>query len=261
MPSFNFERIQRETFVELIEYHPQLDSTSNLATQLLQSQNELPLPCLVIADEQTAGRGRGGNSWWSSGGAITFSLVVDIQSMASSVDALSFVSLMAGLAVARFADERLDQPAAGIKWPNDVLIDRRKLAGILVENPVIGSGQLVIGIGVNVNNSFSVAPTELQSIATSLFDLTGKTFDLTDSVISILRQFELVSQTSREDLLNEFASRDVLKGVPVTVQSGAQDCTGICNGIDGSGALLLIDGTQMRAIHGGVFKSIEWPAD
>lgn len=257
MSVFDLDRIQRDTFVEHVEFHARLNSTSDLAAEILAHAN-LSLPLLVLAEEQTAGRGRGGNSWWSTGGAITMSLVIDINCVASSVDVLSFLSLMTGLAVCRVADERLNEPLAGIKWPNDVLINRRKLAGILVENPIVGSGRLVIGIGVNVNNSFAVAPTELQTIATSLFDLTGRSFDMTDCVISILRQIELVTQTARDDLLSEFASRDVLKGNRVSVDSGRQAVSGVCNGIDRSGALLLIDGDQMRPIRSGVIQSIDW---
>jgi len=257
MPVFDLDRIQKQTFVEQIEFHAKLNSTSDLATELIGHAN-LPLPLLVLTEEQTAGRGRGGNSWWSAGGAITMSLIIDIDNVASSVDVLSFLSLMTGLAVCRVVDERLDEAGAGLKWPNDVLINRRKVAGILVENPVVGSGRLVVGIGMNVNNSFAGAPTELQSIATSLFDLTGRSFDLTECLVSTLRHFELVIQTSRDDLLTEFASRDVLRGSRVRVESGQQTVSGVCNGIDRSGALMLIDGDQMRPIRSGVIQSIDW---
>ena len=86
--------IQAETFIRFVEYRPTTDSTNRLALELLRG--EVELPALIIADEQTAGRGRGANAWWSAAGALTFTVAVRRDEAAST---LPPYSLVAGLAV------------------------------------------------------------------------------------------------------------------------------------------------------------------
>src|SRR5262245_48689583 len=96
--SFDFDRIRRETLVRQVEFHQEIGSTNTRALELVAAEHLIPL--LVLADRQTAGRGRGKNRWWSGEGALTFSLVIDAAAAGISANRWPNVSLAAGLAVA-----------------------------------------------------------------------------------------------------------------------------------------------------------------
>ena len=165
---FDIDRILRETFVARAEYHPSIGSTNDRAAECAaQSAGELPL--LVLADQQTAGRGRGANRWWTGPGALAFSLLLDGRTVAVGGNRSPLVALAAAVAVVDAVAPLLPEHPLGIHWPNDVMVGRRKLAGILIE--VLPDGRHVVGIGLNTNNTLADAPAELQSRAVTLRDL------------------------------------------------------------------------------------------
>src|SRR5690606_23569450 len=129
---FDLQRIRDETLVRTIDFHWELDSTNSQAIRMLE-QSELPTPLLVLAETQTQGRGRGQNRWWSAPGALTCTLVAPLDKLPA--DRLPQVSLTTGLAVCQAVESLAPQADLGIKWPNDVYLDDRKLAGILIELP------------------------------------------------------------------------------------------------------------------------------
>ncbi|MEM1305496.1 MAG: biotin--[acetyl-CoA-carboxylase] ligase, partial [Planctomycetota bacterium] len=173
--------LRRDTFVATIEQHDELGSTSDRALELCRSG--LPaLPALVYAERQTAGRGRQGKSWWSAEGGLTFSLVVDPRSLGLAEEHQSAVAFRVGVAVTQALAEtwppRQNRPAMDcwVKWPNDVCVGWRKVAGVLVEAPVApcGTRPLVIGVGINLNNLSADAPLELQTRVASVQELVGR---------------------------------------------------------------------------------------
>ncbi len=195
--NMDINRILRETFVVEIEHREELGSTNDRALQRAK-QGATRLPLLVIADRQTAGRGRGGNRWWTGPGSLAFSLLLESAAVEGKEDASTLalgrqlncrpndfdsrprglncgpdnlVSLAAGMAVAETIKPLLGNKEIGILWPNDVIAAGRKLAGILVE--VLTDGRTVIGIGINTNVSMADVPAELLPIATTLLELTG----------------------------------------------------------------------------------------
>lgn len=124
------------------------------------------LPLVVFADCQTAGRGRSGRSWYSDEGVLTFSVVFDCSGWPKP---LSQIALVSGIAVADAVQSRLEpQYRASVKWPNDVYVGERKVAGILVESIGGATQRLVVGIGVNVSTVFARADGDVQRRATSL---------------------------------------------------------------------------------------------
>ena len=153
--AFDLQRVREETWVRQIDFHWELASTNSQAL-LRADQPETQTPLLVLAESQTAGRGRGAHHWWSTTGSLTFSLLTGLEK--ALAERTSLLSLTVGLAVCQ-AIERL-APAAdvGLKWPNDVCLSGRKLAGILIELPVCEPPRVVLGVGINVNNSFRGAP-------------------------------------------------------------------------------------------------------
>jgi len=177
---FDSARIVRESFVQQVRYHETIDSTNDDALEFCRN-NPCPVPLLVVTSRQTAGRGRSSNQWWSTTGALTCSLVIRPDDFGIAEREWPKASLTTGLSICLALDTLAGEQEVSLKWPNDVWMNRRKICGILIE---VGGRRpaptLVIGIGINVNNSFSGAPDELREIATSLVDTTGTVFDLTE---------------------------------------------------------------------------------
>lgn len=259
MPSFDLNRLQQKTSLRHVEYHETLDSTNKLAAELLP--NLLPLcPALVLSATQTAGRGRGSNSWWANTGALTFSLVVNVARLNLASERLSLVSLATGIAVRKSIAALVPDSVVTIKWPNDVLLNERKVCGILTEQlSVEGQSALIIGVGINVNNSLQGAPDEVRQRATSMFDSTGQSIDLTEILISILNAIDSaindLSSRSRM-LLSELNRHSILNGRLVTLQAGDELTTGQCQGIDEDGGLVLNTESGFRSMIAGTV--VKW---
>jgi BirA family transcriptional regulator, biotin operon repressor / biotin---[acetyl-CoA-carboxylase] ligase len=251
-----FDRIITKTFIAQVEHYPSLPSTNDWAKQqALEKQGELPL--LVIADQQTAGRGRGKNVWWSATGSLTFSLLLPPTTWAKGDDRSPLVALAAAVAVVDTVAPLLPGRKVGIHWPNDVYVDAGKLSGILVE--VLPDRHCVVGIGLNTNNSLAKAPPELQHKAASLIDLTGRRHDQTEILIVLLknleRQFQQLTIDPKEIGLR--ADRLCLqRGETLTLQLGQQLYTGCCAGIDADGALLLEMPEGEKSFYSGVIIAL-----
>ena len=183
----DLQRILDETFAAELQYHDRADSTNDLAlAQAACYRGKLPLA--ILAEEQLGGRGRGANSWWADRGALTFSLLLDAAGDLLPQRSWPTASLLTGLAVAEACDQFVPAAKVGIKWPNDVFVEGRKVCGILVEPARDAPERLVLGIGVNVNNSTRHAPPELRSTATALCDVAGREISLPAVMIGILNR-------------------------------------------------------------------------
>lgn len=152
MPTFDLRDLKQIEGLGTIIHQTEMSSTSDVAKEiLLVSFMEVAFPMLVICDRQTSGRGQPGKSWLSNEQSLTFTWCVHIESVPQANRPL--LPLIAGVSVCE-ALESIGISDAKLKWPNDVLIDRKKVCGILVEK--IGSGNdswFLIGIGINVNQS------------------------------------------------------------------------------------------------------------
>ncbi|MCY2988605.1 MAG: biotin--[acetyl-CoA-carboxylase] ligase [Planctomycetota bacterium] len=252
-PLFDLERLRRETFLRRIEYREELASTNDLALELARRDDVL-LPLLVLVERQTAGRGRGDHHWWSAAGALTFSILIDIDRERLAPERRPLVSLTTALAIGEALELLVPDADIGLKWPNDVLIQSRKVCGVLLESPSRSGGRMVVGIGLNVNNSLALALVELQQKATSLSDAAQRNFDLTDVLILVLRRFADLFErlaTHRLNLRELWTPRCVLTGRVVQLQVGRQSLSGICRGIDDRGALLLETPSGLERCHSG----------
>jgi BirA family biotin operon repressor/biotin-[acetyl-CoA-carboxylase] ligase len=243
------------TVIKHLERHAELDSTNNRAA-LLAAEANLPLPALVVAERQTAGRGRGSNAWWSSAGALTFSLLIDASHDLSPAR-WPLVSLGAAIAVANVLEGLLPERDIRLKWPNDVFANGRKICGILVEAPPVRPARLVVGIGLNVNNSLRAAPEEIRARATSCCDESSASFDpervLELVVEETLAQIEAVASGAL-NLAERWSPRCLLAGRQVVIGTPATDVRGTCQGIDAEGALLVQTGGEVRRLFAGVVK-------
>lgn len=220
------------------------------------------LPAAVVADRQTAGRGRRGAGWWQPPGGLVVSLVVDAA--ASSIEgARPIWSLACGVAVAETI--RLLEPEVEphVHWPNDVHVAGRKLAGILVETA--RGGRAIFGIGVNTSGSAADAPEGLRPRVATLPDLTGR---------PLARQRFLAAFVPR--LIDLLAAADMpaavtrryrplcgLTGRHVRVHAGEHVHEGVCRGIADDGGLLVETISGRVVIRSGSLAApgTEWRGD
>lgn len=197
------------------------------------AESGAPGGLVLLALKQTAGRGRRGAAWFApEGESLAFSILIRPQEPKALWPRLA---LATGLAVAEAAESF--GPAIGIKWPNDIWIGRRKLAGILVE---AGADYAIIGIGLNVNTSGF--PPEVADIATSLKIETGRTLSRSDVLAAIIRRFaihHLRIGASFNELLDSVRLRCVLTGHPVSLITASGPRTGTVHGIAPGGELQL----------------------
>jgi BirA family biotin operon repressor/biotin-[acetyl-CoA-carboxylase] ligase len=249
----DLDMICRSTFVEQIEFHPTIDSTNNRALAVAGEPGILTSR-LILTEVQTGGRGRGANRWWASRGALTFSLLIRTDSVPLPPQRLPLASLTVGLAVCEALEEMLSLPDIRIKWPNDVYIGLRKVGGILIELPPGVPELLVIGIGINVNNSMQRAPDELRSSVIALCDASGNILSLQQVLLPVLVRLQTrlaaVDQHNTE-LMDHWRSRCLLTNRTVQVVSPARRIEGLCRGIDHEGALLIETQDRLERCFGG----------
>jgi BirA family transcriptional regulator, biotin operon repressor / biotin---[acetyl-CoA-carboxylase] ligase len=239
-------------------------STNVLALEAAQAG--APHGCVWVADEQTAGRGRGGHGWHSVAGDGLYVSVL-LRPQMALLDAL-WLSLATGLTV-QAAITTITGLAVDIRWPNDILLGGRKCGGVLVETSVAASQSdapamlryAVIGVGINVNHeSF---PAELEDIATSLRRESGKTSAREDVLVEFLRalekeigllEAELRGRHTGPGLLQRFGEASSwVRGKHVLVDEGG-GYTGVTDGLDMRGFLRVAgdDGVLRTVLSGGV---------
>ncbi|GAB4145774.1 MAG: hypothetical protein Tsb009_18100 [Planctomycetaceae bacterium] len=251
MTTETLKRILDETWIRSAEFHPTIDSTNTRAIQRLADAD---LPLLIWADAQSAGRGRGNHRWWSAEGSLTFSVVIDEISTGHCVGRDPRTALIAGLAVAETLKAIASDQTVQLKWPNDVWLNGRKICGILVEVPPVHQDAAVIGVGLNVNNSLASLPKDIRQAATSLIDSTSRMFDREELLITFLGQLKshiLLLKGRDDSFANAWNSFCGLTGRTICVENGDRIQRGQCLGIDGSGALILQQGTGISQIISG----------
>ncbi len=256
---FDLHRIRAETFVRELDFHWEIDSTNTHALQQAES-GEPQLPLLVLAERQTQGRGRGVNRWWSSDGSLTFSLMMPLESLPP--ERIPCLSLTVGLALCRVVEQFSPQADVALKWPNDVYLDGRKLAGILIELPARRPPRAVVGIGINVNNSTRSAPEDLALRCLALCDALGHTLELQEVLVQCLLQIERHWNGLAQDpeaTLAQWREYDLLDGAEVEIDVYQSRIQGRAEGIDGDGALLVRSDAGVHRCLGGVIRSFRLP--
>ena len=235
-------------------YLETVDSTNDLAKKL--ADQGAPEGTLVVADEQTGGKGRRGRAWCTpKGSAIAMTIVLrpDIRP-----ELASMVTLVMGLSVAK-AIGSLYPVSVGIKWPNDVVVSRKKICGILTEMTMKQDkiGCAVIGVGINVNmDSF---PEEMADKATSLYLESGHPFDRAEVTGLVMKHFEenyekFVETEDLSGLKPDYEKLLANLNQPVRVLDQNDPYEGIARGINAGGELLVerADGTIEEVNSGEV---------
>lgn len=249
------EHLESAGWLQHVEWLTEVDSTNSLARRRLDEQL-LPRPALLIADQQLAGRGRANRQWWSPSGCLMFSLVVDTRHVPDQSHAWSQLSLVAGVAAAAAVEHEVPSVQVDLKWPNDLYVRNRKLAGILVEAVPLSGAEasdfaFVIGMGLNVAVDFRDAPEEVAHRACSLSQFSTTPLSLESILIRIIEQIAPELDQWRElspGWWQRWSQRSLLTGRTIQVQlPDGRRQSGRCAGIDARGHLLL-DDTQGR--HG-----------
>jgi BirA family biotin operon repressor/biotin-[acetyl-CoA-carboxylase] ligase len=233
-------------------------STNDLARAL--AEGGAPAGTLVLADEQTAGRGRGGKGWTSPPGVgVWMSMVLRPASLAAP----GLLPIVVGLAAADALDPFVRPAQVAVKWPNDLHLAGRKLAGILCEGSWDRTrpGYVVAGIGINVLHSLGDFPPELQQTATSLRIAAGWTpprADVAGAVAgALLRRVNQPPAELGGALLDALRGRDALLGRPVRV-TGPDSVAGTAMGITPAGALLVrTQAGALRTVRSGTVRLAE----
>lgn len=252
-------RVEGETLVRRVEWFAELGSTNDYALAAVAAES-LEIPRLIWAERQTAGRGRSAHPWWAANGALTFSLIVDEAATGLTAALWPQVSVLTGLAVAQALGRFLPEHVLGLKWPNDVQAHGRKISGILVEVPPKKPQRLVIGVGINVANSVTSAPPDLQSIATALADLIPASPAPVAVLLAFLKEWEALTRSlaaQQLDLPARWSRHCVLENRRVRVTSGDRVLEGVCRGIDADGALRLETGTGILRQLGGTVRAVD----
>jgi BirA family biotin operon repressor/biotin-[acetyl-CoA-carboxylase] ligase len=242
--AFRLAELRRQLKPFRLHWYPRLRSTSSHAA-VLRRRGELFAPAVVLTGHQLAGRGRGGNTWWSGEGSLTVTFALAAEESVAA----HHVPLLAGLAVRAAAAELAGTDDVQLKWPNDLLHRGRKLAGLLCER--VDKADLV-GVGLNVNCDLADVPPHLRDRVTSLNDVAGRSVDMTEALLAVARHLHRTlahrDQGTFAAALREYDRHHALVGRRVTVIGGPGEpaVTGRCEGLDETGRLLL---RERRALH------------
>jgi BirA family biotin operon repressor/biotin-[acetyl-CoA-carboxylase] ligase len=215
---------------------------------------------VVVADEQTAGRGRRGRGWQSpSGAGLYMSIVLRPSRDAAGARVLSLITLAAGVAV-RVGIGRATGLWPDLKWPNDLLVGKRKLAGILAEGHAIGTDSQAIVVGIGVNLCQAVLDPSVADRATSLESELGRRVPrglvLEELLVALAANDDRLRRGEADAILREWReAAPSAVGAKVTWDSGRGHCEGITAGLDQDGALLIRTSTAIERVIGG---ELQW---
>lgn len=235
-----------------LQLHETVESTNSLL--LAQAQQGQAHKSVLAAEWQSGGRGRRGRTWFSPlGGGLTFSLLWRFN---RPLTALSGLSLAIGVALARGL-AAVGVAGVGLKWPNDVMVDGGKLAGILIEThgDMLSAATAVIGVGINVHAwAEPLGPTDYP-VAAADQSLPGGC-DRNDLLIALLAELDSVLKTfdgqGFAPFRDEWQALHVWQGQPVRVLTGGTvSCEGIALGVDEAGVLQVASAEGVRPIHSG----------
>jgi BirA family biotin operon repressor/biotin-[acetyl-CoA-carboxylase] ligase len=227
-----------------IVHYPTIGSTNDAAGNLAAAGHHAMSDVegiVVVADEQTAGRGRRGHSWFSPPGSGLYvsTVLMPARARTDAARATTLLTLAAGVAIAEGIDAATGL-AVDLKWPNDLFVGRRKLAGILAE----GSGHDAIVLGYGINVAPTAYPAEIADRVTSLGSELGRAIDrhqlFADTLAALARRYEDLLDGRFDAILDAWRRRaPSANGTRVEWTIGSDRHSGTTEGIDDHGALLV----------------------
>jgi BirA family transcriptional regulator, biotin operon repressor / biotin---[acetyl-CoA-carboxylase] ligase len=249
------ERVNLRRLGTATLFFPSIGSTNDVASALANTGDHEG--AIVIAETQTAGRGRRGRVWFSPPGAGLYVSVLLAPAKAkwAADRATALLTLAAGVALAE-AVEHATGLAPAIKWPNDLVVGRRKLAGILAEGvaPPAGLQSVVLGYGLNV--SAAAYPAELSDRVTSLESELGRPVDraalCAQSLASLAARYDDLLDGRFDAILDAWRARSPgSRGMRVSWETSGGTQSGVTMGVDDMGALLVRVGERTERLVAG----------
>ncbi len=241
--------VETELLSEIVLLH-QTTSTNDIATAMAAKGSGSGV--VIMAEQQTSGRGRRGRAWVSPYGCNLY--ISCIWEFFQGAAALEGLSLATGVAITR-AFSALGIAGAKLKWPNDVLIDGKKISGILLEMTGDPSGrcQVVVGVGINHKLPLSAGAAidqpwcRVDDIAPGV----SRNVLAAEVVSQLLRMLSSFQREGFSAFRSEWESLDQFRGAEVIIKTGAAEIGGIADGVDATGGLRLITGQGLQIMKGG----------
>lgn len=222
----------------------ELATCASTNTWALDHLRELSDGACVWTEHQTAGRGRGSHRWLAPAGVLTASFVVPVPAQVP----VTYLSLCAGLVIAHAVEDHAPGAQVQVKWPNDCYLGGRKLAGVLCERPASGDHRVVIGIGLNLDPRWDQSPETLL-FATDRAQAPASVAEICTppepvAMLTALRRYLLESTGllavgGWKHLLPQLRQRDWLLGQRVRIDSAGERVSGVADGIDEAGRLVV----------------------
>ena len=264
--------LQAVTGLPTVEFHDVIGSTMDRARELA-AMPSVSLPALVVAGRQHAGRGRRAAAWWQPPGSLAMTLVLAVDQLKAP---LPIWSPACGLVVAESIAQLQSELMPQVRWPNDVELHGRKLAGVLVE--VTTMGRLLIGIGINTHGSAADAPAAIADRLTTLADVSGQPLAHDRLLAVLIPALQMMIACTGEpaavaELVERYRQRCSLTGQRVTLYdvlaepvSGigsvagplrVASLSGVCLGIEETGRLVIESAAGRLAIVAGSLTSAD----
>lgn len=243
----------------LVHHYHSLESTNSKAKRMaMENASEWTVIC---ADLQTRGRGRYHRKWHSPAGlGLYFSVILRPQ---IDLKFLNMINMRAALVIREILQTKLTQVdlqneyPVQLKWPNDILVDGKKICGILLESEILNAevNYLILGIGINLNHRRRDFPLELQETATSLKLLTKQNWETSQFLNKVLPKLQqkiiLDQEAGFRNVILEYQKYLAFKNQVVEIKIQNQSIKGCIKGIDPYGYLLLEQGNETRTISTG----------
>jgi len=254
MPEKIKNRLKTDFMGQKIHYFTEVTSTNDVAKELATSRAEEGT--VVVAEVQTCGRGRLGRGWLSPKGGIWFSVILRPEVGAKDVFKITFLT---AVAVAK-AIRKMFKLNAEIEWPNDVLINGKKVCGILTETSIRDetADSVIVGVGINANIDINFFPANLKNTVTTLASEVKREVNREKFLQKLLEELEIYYKMFKENkfdsILEEWKHLNRLFGASVEVVSFNEKITGQAVNVDENGALIvrLANGTIRKFFSGDV---------
>jgi BirA family transcriptional regulator, biotin operon repressor / biotin---[acetyl-CoA-carboxylase] ligase len=247
-----FQKFRKGNFGSRLHYFDEIDSTNRVAADLARTGAEEG--AVVLADSQTKGRGRNVHTWYSPAGVNLYFTVI----LSPPTDRLHYLPFLVGLSIAQTLE--LWKIECDLKWPNDVLVNGKKVCGVLIQTSMEDNRLqfALAGIGINVNaRNF---PEELQPIAISLAKITNEEIDrekfLADILLELEQLYGRMASMSWEELTDQIGRRSsFLRGCAVQIEQQGEIISGITDGLDAMGGLIVRTPAGKETFYAGEILS------
>jgi len=250
---FSVENLKAELSTEFLGinviYLPETGSTNSDAWEHLDKYSQEGT--LFVTDNQQDGRGRRQNKWVSTQGkSLTFSFILYPQ---SPLDQFGLFPLLTGVSIVKGIESAI-YIKAGLKWPNDIMLSRKKMGGILIESKSTSDGlAVVVGVGLNINETDQDFPEPIKNIATSLKIYTGENYSREQILAEILNEFEQLYKNQWGSIISNWYKHCIHEDSAVSFHTEEGKYKGVFQGITANGhAKIMINGKIKRFSAGMV---------